>query len=405
MGRQMLFKSWPIPGLSKLLASEEKRVAWATRSLSLALVVQIIISFPAWVSGWRAFPLVPAIPELPVRLGAIGDGFLLFILISALLYQVWQPTNRKVGLLVVLAGILFVLEDINRLQPWFYLYLMVFALLIAISGEKASQLRLYILQLMLAGTWFWSGFMKLNPSFEVEFFSLLVRPFGLENFALEHAGLAYVCGGLEAFAGFGMLLPRLRKAALAIGLGLHIFILGSLGPFGLNWNPVVWPWNVAFMLLGILLFAGRKEVVAKETLRKPLLWLAALLFVLLPALNLVGAWDHFLSGSFYSGRLPDGVFYYEQADRPNIPVSARPYVLLIEDSSEDLIPLEFWSLGEMRTPGYPEIRTKKQVGAQLCACLQFPEKAGLRITRKLRWATEQEVITFPCVTLVAAHRK
>lgn len=374
------------------------RVGATVRVTALTLLLQLAISLPAWWPGARAFPQIPVLAAFPLDLGTWGNGALFLGLVGALLALLIWPRARKWQLSVVILAGLLVLADVNRLQPWLYLDV------ILLCGMAACQARekqaLLLVQMVVAGTWWWSGFMKLNPSFVTEFFPSLLQPFGLEGWGEAVPALAWGAASLECLAGLGMLWPRLRGWALGAALLVHGFALLTLGPLGHNWNMVVWPWNLGFLLLGTIAFCGRRERIAWREVRfKPVL-VVGMLCLVLPAMNLVGAWDHFLSGSLYSGRLPDAIFYYDQADRPQVPHSARPLVLQMRGTSEDFIPLEFWALAEMELPGYPEVRIKKRVGACLCQQMRFPEKAGIRITRKREWASRQVVEEVSCQALV-----
>lgn len=130
---------------------------------------------------------------------------------------------------------------------------------------------------------------------------------------------------------------------------------------------------------------------------------AILLVWIAPIFNFTGHWDHFLSGSFYSARLPNTIFYFHPEDRFGLPESARPHVLQVEGTSEYLLPLEFWALDELRTPGYPELRIRKQVAKKLCSCIKDRDRAGLQITHKDGWDARIRTETISCVALTAEN--
>lgn len=381
----------------------KQRLALACRIVSLSLLCQVGISRVAWMPGVRGFPRSPLLTGIdPWWLEMAG----ILVLCLGMLLILWKP-QKQAGTLLLLAGLaMLVLTDVNRLQPWVFVFAVMLAGILALDltskHEKPPQTgpavrgqngcrKLGIVRMVIACTWFWSGIMKLNPAFAGDYFPGLMEPFGLGEWALAHPAAAYAAGSVEVLAGAMFVFRRTQKLGLVAGLPVHGFVLASLGPWGLNWNEVVWPWNLAFMALAVLSISPEREF--QQGNPKPALagffklkfmpeWGTILLVGILPLLNLFGHWDHFLSHSYYSGRAPTATFYFHPDDRFSIPESARPYVLQIEGEAEFLIPLELWALGEMKIPGYPEIRTRKHAAASLCQCLNRPENAGLRTQQK-----------------------
>jgi uncharacterized membrane protein YphA (DoxX/SURF4 family) len=381
----------------------------ALRVIVIAWISQLSISRAAWAPGERGFPRAQVIPgidpawmEIPGLL-AVGLGAVVIL---------WKP-GKNLGQILLLGGMaLLVLMDVNRLQPWAFVYAVI-GLGMAAAGQigksekegnhsPTGSEKLRIVRMVIGCVWFWSGAMKLNPAFAGDFFPGLMEPFGLGEWALNHPEAAFLAGGMEAMAGVLFLIPRLRKYGLVTGLAVHGFILAALGPFGLNWNAVVWPWNIAFMALAILSVApGNANQPACYPKTQLLPTFGVILLVgLLPLLNLFGQWDHFLSHSFYSGRVPTATFYFHPDDRFLVPASARPYVLQVEGGDEFLIPLELWALGELKIPGYPEIRTRKNTATTLCKCLNRPEKAGLRIVEQRGFSSRTISDTADCASLL-----
>ncbi len=84
---------------------------------------------------------------------------------------------------------------------------------------------------------------------------------------------------------------------------MHALLLSLLGPWALDYNAVVWPWNVAmpFILYELFWSSGlpASEVLRSGEWRSQ--WAAIVLFALLPALSLVDLWDDNLSFSLYGG--------------------------------------------------------------------------------------------------------
>ena len=67
--------------------------------------------------------------------------------------------------------------------------------------------------------------------------------------------LGWTVGGRERGYRPGPPRSRPRSRRQAAGVGTHRFVLLAIGPLGLPRNPVVWPWNLALILLVVALFA------------------------------------------------------------------------------------------------------------------------------------------------------
>src|SRR5262249_26243386 len=118
-------------------------------------------------------------------------------------------------------------------------------------------------RVLVAGIYLWSGLQKLNYSFHSDVYPWLIEPLAsylpTSMFSrLKDAGLAAPI--VEATIGIGLLVPIVRPLAIALAVAMHAFILLSIGPLGLNWNSVVWPWNIAMIFLVVRLFAGTRQV-------------------------------------------------------------------------------------------------------------------------------------------------
>ena len=54
---------------------------------------------------------------------------------------------------------------------------------------------------------------------------------------------------LEMGLGLSLLFPRTRRVGVIGILVMHVLLLAMLGPWSLGWNSVVWPWNLAMVVL------------------------------------------------------------------------------------------------------------------------------------------------------------
>src|SRR5690606_33293969 len=71
--------------------------------------------------------------------------------------------------------------------------------------------------------------------------------------AVRRTAVALLPVGEIALFG-GLLLPKTRRAAKWVSVGMHLALLGILGPWGLGDKPGVLIWNVYFIAQNLLLF-------------------------------------------------------------------------------------------------------------------------------------------------------
>ncbi|MBN9518289.1 hypothetical protein J0H58_07180 [bacterium] len=335
-------------------------------TLVAAMLAGLLLSRNLWLTA-RDFPTVPVwdgLPAVPPDVSRIVFAALLVLLVlSAVLYETRWPVLAVVA---VTAG--WCLWDQMRWQPWVYQYL---ALFVAVgtarrgdadSGERA----LAVCRLVAAATYFWSGFQKLNVGFAAEIFPWVMEPvFRLlpDVPAAWVERFAWGAAGIECALGVGLLVPRLRRAAVAGVVGMHATLLFCLGPTGHDWNSVVWPWNVALATLVVLLFAGTRGVAAADILWPRGSWLgrvALVLFGVMPALNFVGYWDSYLSACLYSGNTPRARITLGDAA-----AAALPHEVREKYTSDGVVDLPGWALDELNVPPYPARRVFRGIASRL----------------------------------------
>jgi len=286
--------------------------------------------------------------------------------------------RRKAAALFAAAALgltlFFILQDLSRLQPWFYQYsFMLAALCLYGWGRLGAEGALNACRLIMASIYFWSGLQKANASFVGEGYPWLVEPIAER---LPTAGWwtdalllgAYAAPAVEAGIGLGLLVPRFRTPAIVVALSLHAFILLCLGPWGHDWNTVVWPWNVTMGAFVLILFWRSPDepslLAVLKLERGP--WLgtafragALVLFAIMPILSFFGLWHSYLSSSLYSGNTKQG------------------YLLTYDASGLKSMSISALSLKEMNVPAYPEKRVFKNVFADRCEEVGLPEPSLL----------------------------
>jgi hypothetical protein len=320
----------------------------------------LLLSPNLWVSA-RTYPLTPlwnAVPPLPYP-----ADYALFGLFVALAAGVGIARGRAVGWLAALAlavAAFLVLGDVSRLQPWLYQYsFMLLALCLYGWGRIGMQDALNACCLIVAATYFWSGLQKANAGFFEVTYPWLVGPLTERLPDWAGSGLlsgAYAVPVVEAAIGVGLLTRRFRKLAVAGAAFMHAFIMVCVGPWGNDYNAVVWPWNFAMVAFVLVLFWRPQDEPSPSAILGPARTLFSpgfalraavlILFALMPLFGFFGLWDSYLSSSLYSG------------------ATKRAYVMEWDGRDWRRTGIQNLAFQELNTPPYPEERVFKSVFAQ-----------------------------------------
>ncbi len=365
----------------RFLFGAASRIFWLKATVLVAFCLGLAISSPLWI-GPRAYPLTPVwdgLPALAHPLDQLLFGAIFALAVAALLSS--RP-QKFIALLLAIVGV-FCLGDQTRWQPWVFLYGAVLAMLAAFSWDAADdagrRLTLNTLRLIIVATYLFSGLQKLNWNFIASEFPGMAAPItdhfpslaGVVHFGAMAAPIVQI-----GFA-VGLLTKRFRRVSLITAVAMHLFILAMLGPFGQNWNVVVWPWTAAMAVIDILLFAASEPLSWREILPAYPAWpqaLALLLFVALPLLSFVDLWDSYLSAALYSGNLTEATVYLSDVGARNLPDPVRR-LLVRTAANTNVLNLQRWAIEDLNAMPYPEGRVYKGIARNLCR--QLPHTVAL----------------------------
>ncbi|MEO8762654.1 MAG: hypothetical protein ABI416_00110 [Ginsengibacter sp.] len=339
-----------------------------TRCICLFWLIAKIISWKLWLAE-RFFPVVP-----PFNFLFVPSSFhlVLFILSLAALFALMIfPSNRRIQVSVVIIEVLSCLLDQNRWQPWEYEY--IFIILALATNYKNEKITLSIIAFIIVSIYFFSGISKLNPVFSISIRNDLVR-YGIANAGRSpfyewlqyHAG--YLLGAIELSLSIGLLFGAFRKISAVFLIMMHLLILAILGPFGINYDKIIWPWNTVMIIILCVFFISKPGVaISFQSMKKGWNKLIVILFGILPFLNFFGYWDFYLSSSLFSSRPPGMYICIHNVGSAKVLQSFfAPFGnKIICDSNSTLINVRDWSFEEMQSPVYPEIRIYKSIKKQL----------------------------------------
>ena len=339
-----------------------RRLFWAQRVISIALLVGISMSFSLWLND-RTFPMIPILPyTLP--LNSLSAKILLGLLGFGILSVLVFVKTRIFVLLVVLLMLLVAFQDFNRLQPWFFQYWTFFVILIPLARSYKKYLEvehlLFALQIALVSVYFFSGLFKFNDGFYQRIVPYVFSPI---TEILIHSKpwlypTAFAIPWIEIALAIGLFIPKIRIFAIIGGTLLHIgiLVLIGIGPLGKVENSIILPWNVALIFLLWILFFKAKNFNFQIYIAK-LQWPALVIMVmvvLLPFLNLKGWYNEHLSYELYSGRTFNPYLRYHYKLIKNTPEYLAPYTWKTGDTV--YVDSYKWSMEECNTPPNSDIK-------------------------------------------------
>lgn len=316
------------------------------------MLAQLAVTHKLW-TGDHVFPQVPAIEGLP-ELSRPWTFWLLGLFIAAIIASAVVPRVKALPWTVVIVGATLALFDIDRLQPWFYEYLLLFAVLAATPKDRTVP----VAAIVLAGTYFWSGLQKANAMFATVVFPWLLGPFPKLQPLWPTVPL------VETSMAILLLIPKTRQLGWLMAVGVHAFLLIALGPLGHSYNQAIWPWNLSLIALATVVYFNNREPLMKTAIGTVQGKIALAVAGIAPALNFAGYWDEYLSASLYSGRAQTAFVVLSQSGRAQAPADVQPFIIV---SKRGYISLNLarWALDEMNVPAYPEVRVYRAVAEKL----------------------------------------
>jgi uncharacterized membrane protein YphA (DoxX/SURF4 family) len=392
-------------------AHTDRRTFWLRATLLGATLLGLIASAPVWTNT-RTFPLLPIFTGFPI-IPTPWDKCFYALMLGSLVAAMWF---YRPAVITFLATSLFAYcGDQNRGQPWLYMYWVMLLLSLFPTPSAHAACRIAI------GTvYLWSGIQKLNARFFAvtpEWFIAPAANWHLPPAVIDLLKLSVKTAPfIEIAIAVLLWFPRLRRIAFALTVLTHTFALIFLGPWGHNYNWVVWPWNLAMVALVFGLFArgkffetpaiapaagtklkpadqakkSRNAVPAaldcvgfRQTMTNLLRAKATVVIValygLLPVLSYSGRWDSYFSFALYSENLAAANMFCSETFRDNLPPHLKGFVQKFpqEYDPQHQGPCTFsftaWAYEEMHVPPISEPRNFVNVYRALLPYAKKPD--------------------------------
>jgi hypothetical protein len=271
-----------------------------------SLPLQMLLSWQLWWPYGRTFPTLPLVECLGVVPDAVSWVLSTILFFSCLLYAMGRWTARVFLPVVLLVVAVLCILDLNRLQVWIWMWYCLWIVeWLDLSQNKASRFQCWV----IAGIYVWSGFNKITPWFSVNF-DWFCEVFQWTKPLSGNSVLCYSSGIFEMLIGVFLLWPPTRTAGKWMATVLHLYILLVLSPLGHNWNPVVWPWNVA--MIGLIWYYFQDKSAVKWPVYPAYSVLGVLVWGM-PILNIWYYWPESMSWKMYANTQREAVIISEKS--------------------------------------------------------------------------------------------
>ncbi len=383
--------------------SKDKVLTRLVQIIALCLLVQIYLTHPLWF-GERTYPFVPVFdffPSIPL-VNTILSASLSFALL--LLALAWQ-NKWSFGLFLGAASLAMFL-DLSKGQVWFYFQWLLLGLL-AFKGTRKEKWVLPSLRFLFPFIYFWAGIYKINGYYFAETFPWFMETFVWTESWSNFTGLIIASIFFELSLAVGLWMGKGRKVLVLAGFIFHLTILLFLGPFGQDWNEVVWPWNLMMMAWLFLLYWNKEEEAPSFVKLFKDFKIGSIPFLLLgvmPLLYSLNLWPSNFSFTMYAGNNMEGILYSHQEYIPVLNESTNQQIQCVSSNNDSqdtcYLIIDDWAFSEIKVAPFSSPKRLQQIARKYCACLQDIEHSGLQILQVENWKKEKPIQTFSCKNLL-----
>jgi hypothetical protein len=250
-----------------------------------------------------------------------------------------------------------VLLDINRLQPWFYVYNAILFVLLFYNGRvdnAGKYTSIFIMtQLIVASVYIFNGLNQLNSYFLQTDYHTAILPlsgiFSARQFSF-FMKCGYVVPYFIIFIGLGLIIKPLRYLSITIALVFHFVLLILMFPSVNNDNNALWLMNLIFSFLVLFMFSGKiRESYFSTSLlfQKPLFYMVLFGFWISPLLNYLN----------YGEKLPTTNFRFGKSEEQNLTITSATFEQLplyvkhfcVKNNEGYKLKISDWCLHELKS--------------------------------------------------------
>lgn len=343
--------------------TSEKQISYLMKVIAFFWLITKIWSYKTWVAE-RTYPVIPPVDifnNVPYFLHQflLGCSFLLLLAIVCL------KINRWLLVVLFITEIMSCSLDVVRWQPWQYMYLC-FLLLAIVNFYKPKNI-LLLSHLFLVSIYLFSGLHKMNRDFlsSVWLNMFLVDFLGLSmgfivKYKLFFVGLAVPV--TEVILAILLLVSKSKRKISYLLIFMHLSVLVLIGPFGLKYNSVIWPWNLVMICILIIVYSKPFESsVNKNNIVPDLPWL--ILWFVMPVFSFFGSWYQYFSFNLYSGKGNQMYICVSENVKELKPYFEPKTHTLCKE--KECVNLQNWALEEIKSVPIPEIEMYRKIGVYL----------------------------------------
>jgi len=218
----------------------QERALFVRWIVALALALQLLLTYPLWLTAGRSFPIVPVAPWVGALLSPADS--LNFILLLAFVALIAVRPSALACIVVIADLVVLALQDLNRVQSWALYYLLMLAALapsLRRSGHAWGAGRtIALLQGITLAALFWNGAQKAQPDFFSRVVPAVTDAWGLPLPALRDpvSALITILPALEVAGALALLFPVFRQVGVGVSVACSLATLLLCGPLGLSWQ-------------------------------------------------------------------------------------------------------------------------------------------------------------------------
>ncbi len=344
-----------------LKLSISQRINLIRITLVLSLLISVLLSLNLWC-GDRSFPVTPI---LQVNwLNSSYDFIWIVLVILFWITSLFLRFQRVFIFLACLFCFFLILFDLNRLQPWFFMYNSLLVMFIFYNGRVDEPNKntsfFIIIQLIFASFYFFNGISCLNDQFVKESFEVIISPIQTlvsERHFIFLKKIGYLVPYLLMFIGLGLIISSIRYLAISIAFLLHLMLLVLYFPSANHLNYSLWFSNLSFIILLFFLFSGNTKQTNYSFIflfNRILFYPVFVFFVVLPFFNLINKWPDFLSSNSKGGNNIVLELRINKKNKQQLPFYERFF--LTPTDSLFLLDYQHWCLHELNSDCIPSER-------------------------------------------------